>query len=353
MKNISMLLCLFLLFLVVFNSGCVAPDASGTAGSGQKPGDIVIGLSLGTLKEERWQRDRDFFVNKTRELGAGVIVESANADAELQKSQVESLILQGVNVIVIVPENEELLRPLIEKAHNAGIKVLAYDRLINDVDLDAYVTFDYVKAGEQQALAVLNVAKKGNFGLILGDPSDSTVYMQKEGVMKVLQPEIDKGSVKLVFENFTNGWKPEVAYQTVKKYLEGSKDVDGVISLNDGMASGILQALNESGLKVPVSGMDAELAACQRIVDGTQTQTSYLPVNLQAIKAADVAVKLAKSQSVEFNGKVNNGKTEVPTYFLDPVTVTKENMMQTVIKDGLHSFEEVYVNVPADERPKA
>ena len=318
-----------------------------------KESPIVIGFSMATLKEERWQRDRDLFIKRAKELGAAVIVEDANADSKLQERQVESLILQGVDTLVVVPEDEKVIAPLVKKAHENGIKVVAYDRLISDCELDAYITFDYVKAGQQQAEAVLKVAEKGNFAIVLGADTDATVYMQKEGVEKVLAPKVEKGEAKIVFEEFTSDWKPEVAYQNIKKYLQTNTKLDGVISLNDGMAFGVIQALQEYGLagKIPVSGMDAELAACQRIVEGTQTQTSYLPVNLQAYKAAEVAVALAKSQEVKFNGKTNNKMIDVPTYFLEPISVTKDNMMDTIIKDGFHSYEEVYKNVPENKRP--
>ena len=315
---------------------------------------IIIGFSLGTVKEERWQRDLDFFTKRAEALGANVNVQIANADSTLQQSQIESFILQNVPVLVVVPQEDKAIAPLVTKARQKGIKVIAYDRLINDTALDAYVTVDYVKAGEQQAQGVLNVAKKGNIAIIMGASDDSTVYMQKDGISKVLQPQLDNGSIHVVYQDFTDSWKPEVAYQHMATLLSKGTKIDGVISMNDGMAGGIIQSLKEHGLagKIPISGMDAELAGCQRIVDGTQTQTTYLPINLQAEKAAEVAVALAQGNTFAFNGSTKNGTVEIPTYFVQPVSVTKENMMDTIIKDGFHSYAEVYQNVPVKNRPQ-
>src|SRR6185369_4483661 len=214
----------------------------------------IIGFSLATLKEERWQRDQKFFTEEAEKLGATVNAVSADADANVQKSQIEALILQNVSVLVIVPQDEKVIAPLIEKAHQKGIKVIAYDRLISNSDLDGYVTADYVKAGEQQAQAVLDAAKKGNFAIVMGAADDSTVYQQKQGIMNVLQPEIAKGNVNIIYQGFTTDWKPEVAYANVKQLLTANPKIDGIVDMNDGTAYGVIQALKEKGLagKVPI-----------------------------------------------------------------------------------------------------
>ncbi len=139
----------------------------------------------------------------------------------------------------------------------------------------------------------------------------------------------------------------------MKKYLVDNGTVNAVVAANDGMAAGVIAALSEAGLagKVPVSGQDANLASCQYIVEGKQTITVYKPLKSIANKAAEMAVEIAQGREIETNNVVNNGIKEVPSYLLDVVAVTKENMMDTVIKDGFHTFEEVYANVPVDERP--
>jgi D-xylose transport system substrate-binding protein len=347
-----------LVFLIAISllSGCENNDATTNDNpiNGKTEDKIIIGFSLGTLKEERWIKDRDLFVKRANELGADVNVLSANSNPEVQNSQVESLILQGVDTIVIVPENEEILEPLIEKAHEKGIKVIAYDRLIKNSDLDVYVSFDNVLVGELETTGVLSAVSKGDFAYIGGSPTDNNAFLLKKGSMAALDKKIRDGDIRLVVDEFSPGWNPDEAYKTIKKYLEANKKLDAVIAANDGTAFGAIQALKEYNLSgiVPVSGQDAELGACQRIVEGTQIVTVYKPIELLAYKSAEIAVSIAKGEKTEFNSVVDNGKINVSSYLLSPISVNKENMMETIIKDGFHTYEEVYQNIPENERPK-
>jgi D-xylose transport system substrate-binding protein len=308
---------------------------------------VVIGLSLGTLQEERWATDRDLFIERAKKLNATVIVESANSDADKQNTQIENLISQGVKAIVVVPQDGEKVAGIVAKAHQAGVKIIAYDRLIKNSDLDLYISFDNVKVGELEAQGVVSAVGEGNFAYIGGSPTDNNAFLVKEGSMKVLEPKIKSGEIKLVLDKFTPGWKPEEAYKTLKNYLSTGKTVDAVVAANDGTAFGAIQALNEKGLagKVPVSGQDAELTACQRIIEGTQTVTVYKPISSLAYKAAELAVALARGEKINTNSVTDNGKIDVPSYLLDPISVNKNNMKDTVIKDNFHTYEEVYQNV--------
>ncbi|MCM2325078.1 MAG: substrate-binding domain-containing protein, partial [Candidatus Woesearchaeota archaeon] len=149
----------------------------------------------------------------------------------------------------------------------------------------------------------------------------------------------------LVYDSFTPEWKPDMAYAGLKEFLLQG-EVDAVIAANDGTAFGVINALDEVGLagKIPVSGQDAELSACQRVVKGTQTMTVYKPIKALAYRASEIAVGLAKGISPQSNSKVFNGKIDVTSYLLSPTAVTKENMDETIIADGYHSSEEVYGN---------
>jgi D-xylose transport system substrate-binding protein len=233
---------------------------------------------------------------------------------------------------------------IVEMAHKAGIKVVAYDRLIKNSDLDYYISFDNVKVGELQAQAVLDKVSQGKIAYIGGSADDNNATLLREGSMRVLGPKIKSGDISVVVDSFTPDWKPEEAYKTMKAYLGVNKTIDGVVAANDGTAFGVIQALTEYGLagKVPVSGQDAEMGACQRVVAGTQTVTVYKPIKLLAFKAAEVAVAVARGEKVQMNTTINNGKVDVPAYFLTPIAVTQANMMQTVIKDGYQSQDDVY-----------
>lgn len=308
--------------------------------------EIVIGFSVGTLREDRWIRDAEFFNEKAKAAGAAAIILFAGNDSSLQMSQAENLILQGVDVLVVLPQDAEKAAAIVEKAHKAGIKVLAYDRLIKNCDLDFYVSFDSIKVGEFQARGVLAAANKGAFAYIGGAPTDNNAHLLKEGSMRLLEPKIKNKDITLVLETFTPDWKPEEAYKAMKTYLQEhkGKGLDAVVAANDGTAFGVIQALREYGLagKVPVSGQDAELGACQRIVEGTQTVTVYKPLRSLAQRAVEAAIALARAQAAETNTAINNGKKDVPAYLIEPVAVNKDNMQAVIIKDGFHTYDKVY-----------
>lgn len=308
----------------------------------QKP--IVFGFSMGSTREERWFKDRDLFIKRAQELGADVIVTLSDFDVDKQISQIENLISQKVDVIVIIPSDSEKLKPAIEEANDAGVKVIAYDRLIKNSNIDLYISFDNVKVGELEASSVLSVKGSGKFAYIGGSPTDNNAYMLKEGSMKVLDPKIKDGSIDLVIDKFVTDWKPEEAYKIIKEYLNSGKKIDAVVAANDGTASGVIQALKEKGLsgKVPVSGQDAELSAVQRIAAGTQTSTVYKPIGALAYKAAEIAMSLANDQAPETNNSVNNGLIDVPSYLIEPVLVNKTNITETIVKDNFHTYQEVY-----------
>jgi len=305
---------------------------------------IVIGFSMGTTREERWFKDRDLFSQRAQELGAEVIVTLSDYDVAKQILQIQNLISQKVDVIVVIPSDSEKIAPVIEEANKAGVKIIAYDRLIKNSNIDSYVSFDNVKVGELEAQSVFSVVDEGKFAYIGGSATDNNAILLKEGAMNVITPKINNGTIELVIDNFTPDWKPEEAYKTIKEYLNSGKTLTAVIAANDGTASGVIQALREKGLsgEIPVSGQDAELSATQRIIAGTQTSTVYKPISALAYKAAEMAVDMANNKPLETNSTINNGTINVPSFLLEPILVDKTNMMSTIIKDGFHTYDEVY-----------
>lgn len=337
--------------------GVVSSGNEQKAESNEKKKDdkVVIGFSLDTLKEERWLTDKALFEKKAKELGAEVKTLSANGDDAMQLSQAEQLISQGVDVLVVVPHNAEASAAIVEKAHREGIKVISYDRLIKNSDVDYYVSFDNVRVGEMQAQAIVDKAPKGNYAYIGGADTDNNAKLFREGAMNVLKPLVDKGDIKIVYDQYSKDWKPEEALKNMENALTANKNnIQAVVAANDGTAGGAIQALTAQGLagKIPVSGQDADLAGLQRIAEGTQTMTVYKPIDKIATTAAEMAVNVAKGEQVKADQKVENGKIDVPAVLLDPVTVTKENVMSTVIKDGFKKLEDVFKNVPKDQWPK-
>ncbi|HGO5815867.1 TPA: D-xylose ABC transporter substrate-binding protein [Mannheimia haemolytica] len=307
--------------------------------------DLKIGMSIDDLRLERWQKDRDIFVNKAESLGAKVFVQSANGDATAQISQIENMLNKDIDVLVIIPFNGEVLSNVIAEAKKEGVKVLAYDRLINNADVDFYVSFDNEKVGELQAKSIVEQKPEGNYFLMGGSPVDNNAKLFRKGQMKVLQPLIDSGKIKVVGDQWVDSWLAEKALQIMENALTANKNnIDAVVASNDATAGGAIQALSAQGLsgKVAISGQDADLAAIKRIIAGTQTMTVYKPITNLADKAAEIAVVLGKNEKVESNAQLNNGMKEVPAYLLEPVVVTKENIDDTVIKDGFHTKDAVY-----------
>lgn len=308
----------------------------------------LIGLSMDTLKEERWQVDRDLFLARAEALGAEVRVQSANSDDSVQLTQVQSLITQGVDALVIIPHNGEAMAKAVALAHAAGVPVLSYDRLITGCDLDLYITFDNVKVGELQARfleARIPAGGKLRLVRIYGSKTDNNAALFKQGQDNVLKPLIEAGRVEVVFEDWAADWKPENAKKIMNAAITtAGTSIDAVLASNDGTAGGAIQALTEEGLagKVLVTGQDGDLAACQRIVQGTQTMTVYKPIKELANRAAEAAVRLAKRQPVIARAGTDNGKVEVPSMLLEILAVTKENLRETIVADGFRSEAEVF-----------
>ena len=308
---------------------------------------LVIGLSLDTLKEARWQRDRDEFVARAEALGAEVLVQSANSDDSRQLSDVEALVSRGVSVLVIVPHDGLAMAKAVGVAHRAGIPVISYDRLIRNADVDLYVSFDNVRVGELQAKYLVGHLPPGPKKIvrIYGSRSDNNASLFKEGQDKIIAPLARSGMVTIVHEDWADDWKPEAAKKIVNAAITRHPDgIDGVLASNDGTASGAIQALIEEGLggKVVVTGQDADLVACQHIARGTQHMTIYKPIKQLALRAAEAAVRLGRRQVVVAKDAVNNGSIDVPSVLVDVVTVTKENLEETVVRDGFQTHDAVF-----------
>ncbi|CAG18893.1 D-xylose ABC transporter substrate-binding protein [Photobacterium profundum] len=306
---------------------------------------VKIGMAIDDLRLERWQKDRSIFVDRAESLGAKVYVQSANGNEQTQISQIENMISRGVDVLVIIPYNGEVLSNVISEAKRDGIKVLAYDRLISNADIDFYLSFDNEKVGEMQAQAMLKAKPEGNYFLMGGAPTDNNAKLFRQGQMNVLQPKIDSGDVKIIGDQWVDSWLAENALKIMENALTANdNNIDVVVASNDATAGGAIQALEAQGLagNVAISGQDADLAAIRRIVDGTQTMTVYKPISKLAAKAADIAVELGNSEIPSSNTTLNNGTKDVPAWLLEPITVSKVNIKQTIVADNFHTEKDIY-----------
>jgi D-xylose transport system substrate-binding protein len=328
-----------------------------SSGASDTTTHVTIGLSLDSLQEARWQSDRDMFVSRAKELGADVLVLAANGDDAVQIGDVEKLITNRVSVLVIVPHDGVAMARAVRLAHDAGIPVVAYDRLVRDSDLDLYVSFDNVKVGEQQARYLIDhlpTPGKGRIIRVYGGRTDNNASLVKEGQDRALAPYLERGDITVLHEDWAENWTPENAKRIVNAAITTKgRQFDAVLSSNDGMAGGIVQALLEEGLagKVLVTGQDADKVALQRIATGTQAMTIYKPLKTLARGAADLAVRVGQRRVVTAPHTVNNGAIDVPSMLFPVVTVTRDNILSTVVADGLATYDDVYRSVPEAARP--
>jgi D-xylose transport system substrate-binding protein len=317
---------------------------------------IRIGISFGTLQQERWTREREMMEAYAADMGGiEILVQSADSDATLQNQQVENLITQGVDVLIIVPHDAEASAAGVREANDAGIPVIAYDRMINNANIDVYVSFDSVKVGELMAEYALQETPTGNYVILKGGPTDNNAHLVYEGHMNVLQAHVDRGAITIVSDQWCNDWSPQEALQHTENALTANNnDVQAILTGWDGLAGAAIQALAAEGLdgKVTVTGQDADLSACRDIVEGKQTMTVYKPLSELALAGVQTAVALARGERIEYGRTVNNGFKDVPSVLPEIYAVNADNMVEIIIDSGFHSLEDVYANVPRSEWPR-
>jgi len=307
--------------------------------------ETVIGLLMDSYETERWERDKDLFTAHVNELGGEVITDVANGDAAVQLEQARKMLESGIDALVVVAVDQNEAAKIVELAHNYNVKVLSYDRLIKNCDLDLYISFDNVEVGTLQADYLTSVCPQGNYALIGGAVTDNNSFLLKIGQMNVLQPLVERGDIRIVYDQFASRWTEEEGYRLMKECLELKQKVDAVIAGNDKLVTGALRAIHEKEIKhtLYIAGQDAELLACQRIVGGEQTMTVYKPIEAIAAKAADFAMQLASGDKfTNLNLSVNNGKRMVPAVLLPPMIVNKETIRLTVVADGYLKENKIY-----------
>jgi D-xylose transport system substrate-binding protein len=336
--------CIIILTLIIAFTGCAedkVPDNEGY----EVENKIQIGLSFDSFVIERWQRDRDVFVYTAEEMGAEVNVQNANGDAKKQISQIEYFIEKEMDVIVIIAVDSKACAEVVDKAKKAGIKIVAYDRLLITSGVDLYISFDNERVGTLMAQTIKdNIPEGGNIITIFGPTTDHNVQLVEQGYREVMED----AKLNVIYSVNAVNWLAEEAYYAVNEALLLTPQIDGVFCGNDNLATEAVRALSENRMagSVVVTGQDADLAACQRIVEGTQTMTVYKPVDKLAKAAAEYAVKLAKGESIDVSTSINDGIWDVPYVKLEPIYVNKDNMDEIIIEGGFQKIEDVYLNIP-------
>lgn len=341
--------CFLLAVLLLCGCGTTESDRETYDGEEEK---IQIGMSFDSFVIERWQRDRDVFVSVAKELGAEVNVQNANGLVEEQKKQIDYFIQKGMDVIVIIAIDPASLRDSVEKAKDAGIKIVSYDRLINDADVDLYITFDNEMVGTMMAQALVKEGIDGGKVVMLGgSPTDNNVPLVESAFKRVMS----KHRVSILDSIHADNWRAEEAAAYIYANPQKISQADAIMCGNDDLATQAVRALAETRQAgdILVVGQDADLAACQRIVEGTQVMTVYKPVERLATRAAEAAVALARGEELTGDDVtvIESGEYRIPYIGLEPISVNRENIDEVIIGGGFHLKEDVYLNVPG-QMPK-
>ncbi|CAN5184154.1 D-xylose ABC transporter substrate-binding protein [soil metagenome] len=333
---------------------CVALLSSCMGESKEKR--LKIGFAMDTLKEERWQRDHDAFKAHCEKMNVECIITVADNKADKQANDVDNLLTQGVDVLVIAPHDAFQAASMVDKAKAQGVPVISYDRLINSDKIDVYISHQVPIIGRKIAEYALKQVPKGNYVMVYGAATDNNAVVIKKEQLVVLQPAIDSKDVTIVADNFITDWRPDEALKMAENALTRNNDnIQAFVVSNDGMAGGVVSALEKKGLagKILVTGQDAALDALQRIAEGKQTMTVYKPIIPLANQAVEAAIKLANKEKLQTKPFMNDViSKEIGAILLEVTAVEKSNLMDTVIKDGYAKFEDVYKNVPEADRPK-
>jgi len=316
---------------------------------------LVVGVSWSNFQEERWKTDEAAIKTELAKRGATYVSADAGGSPEKQLADVDGLVAKGAKALIILAMDKDAIVPALAKARQRNIPVIAYDRLIDQPGV-YYITFDNKEVGRMQARAVLAARPKGNYVMIKGSPTDPNADFLREGQQEVLASALKSGAIKIVGEEYTEGWKPEVAQKNMEQILtRNANKVDAVVASNDGTAGGVVAALSARGISgVPVSGQDGDQAALNRVALGTQTVSVWKDARDLGREAADAAVDLAGGKPVPGTVKWTGGdhKVTLDARFLKPVAVTSANL-DAVVKAGWISKDNLCRGVDAAKAPAA
>jgi D-xylose transport system substrate-binding protein len=328
-------------------SACGDDDGGGGGGGGS------IALLLPESKTARYEsHDRPIFERHVREIcsDCDVLYSNADQDAAKQQQQAEAALTKGIDVMVLDAVDAASAGAIVAKAKQQDVPVVSYDRLVTNADLDYYVSFDNERVGRLQGQSLVNKLEEdgngnGTIVMINGAPTDNNAKGFKKGAHSV----IDASGLEVGREFDTPEWSPDEAQQEMEQAITalGNDGFAGVYAANDGTAGGAIAAMKAAGIDPstrPTTGQDAELAAIQRILVGEQFMTVYKAVIPEAEAAAESAVALARGEDVpqdKINQSIDNGQEKVPSLILTPVAVTKDNIQDTIIKEGYWKADQV------------
>jgi D-xylose transport system substrate-binding protein len=314
--------------------------------------EIIVGVSWNNYNEERWALWDEPAMKAAIEAGGGSYISAdAGSSEEQQIADVENLISQGADVIIILAQNVEAIRPAVASALEQGIPVIGYDRLIADPGA-LYITFDNVGVGRLMAEVIYDLVPTGNYIIIKGNGADANSDFLREGIEEVIGAAVAAGDITIVGETYTDNWDPALAQTETEQFLtQANNDVQAVVSENDGMASGVVAALEAQGLagQVPVSGQDGDLAALNRVALGTQSVSVWKDARQLGTAAGEAAIALAQGATlgdIEGTVQFDADGTSMTSIFLEPIAITQDNL-DLVVDAGWISVEQLCEGVTA------
>ena len=356
MKRVSAFILIMLLLLL---SGCSKnklqqaheeDSASSKASKNDNKTKPLVGFSIAsdTLILERWNKDIKIFSSEIAALGGEVLFQLSAGGTEAQITQIEYLLSKDIDALVVIPNDSDMLSVVIQQITDKQIPIIAYDRPINGVPIDAYVSFDNKSVGMLMAKALTSACPHGKYLIINGSKKDSNSYEVNRGIMSVLEPFVTGGKIEIKKQIWLDEWSFDEALKKADEVFADSTDFDAITCGNDQIAEAVLQLLAERRLagKILVSGQDADLSACQHIAEGTQFMTVYKPIKALATRAAKVTMSIINGNPDRPDDYISNKSNGlIPFYCEQPYAVTKENLEETIIKDGFHTAKDVYRNI--------
>jgi D-xylose transport system substrate-binding protein len=363
-KSTRSFLTILLVVTVVSLFGCTCQQGGGKT---------KVGLSFSDFATERWKNEETLMKQLLEERGYEVLSQEANHDVKLQNDQIDNMVAQGAKAIIIVAEDGDAAGTAADKAADAGVYVIAYDRLIKSSKIAAYISFNNVEVGRQQALGVMSALDIDNWDVeangparivkLGGSPTDNNAILFRQGQDEILNPYVETGTIEIVADQWVDNWDAANALKIMENILPSiDNDVDGVVASNDGTALGALQALRAQGLagQVPISGQDATADGCNSIVKGELTVSILKDIRDLSPLAIELTDKLIKGEDAGLKNypmaELTNepdAEGEVPCRFLPVYQVNADNVYELVVESGFQSYDDVYRDIPEDERPPA
>ncbi len=333
---------------------------------------IKIGLSFSDFATERWSTEEALMRGQLEDLGYEVLTAEASHDVKLQNDQIDNMVAQGVKAIIVVAEDGDAIVTSVDKAADAGVAIIAYDRLIKTSKIAAYISFNNVEVGRQQALGVMTALDIDNWDVdtngpakivkLGGSPTDNNAILFRQGQDEILNPYVDAGTIEIVADQWVDNWDAANALALMENILTATgNEFDGVVASNDGTALGALQAMSAQGLAgvVPISGQDATADGCNSIVKGELTVSILKDVRDLAPLAVDLAASFAKGETPPGLKSYTLAELtlddslvgEVNCAFLDVYQVNADNVYDLVVVSGFQSYDDVYRDIPEDQLP--